>query len=62
MKKILKFQTPIPTFKKKKLMVENIYIFFKVKGQISGHSTILAYEDSFNKKFQPTLNKSKLGN
>ena len=43
-------------------MVENIYIFFKVKGQISGHSTILAYEDSFNKKFQPTLNKSKLGN
>ena len=36
--------------------------FFKIKGPTSGHSTILAYEDTFIKKFQPTLNKSKLGN
>ena len=35
--------------------------FFKIKGQQRDHSTILAYEDLFIKKYKPKLNNSKLG-
>ena len=34
--------------------------FFKIKGN-SDHSTILAYEDLFIKRYKPRLNHSKLG-
>ena len=35
--------------------------FFKIKGQNRDHSTILAYEELFIKRYQPQLNASKLG-
>ena len=41
--------------------VFSITPFFKIKGQSKDHSTILAYEDFFIKKFKPQLNASKLG-
>ena len=35
--------------------------FFKIKGHSNDHSTILAYEDLFIKRYKPQLNHSKLG-